>query len=52
MVDDDFIKMCKNFNIKNSKGFKYETIIKRSINKIKKLFFTNYITCLHMNLKK
>ena len=37
MVDHDFIKMCKNYIIKNSKRFKYETIIKRSINKIKKL---------------
>ena len=37
MVDYNFIKRCKNWNIKNSKGFKYETIVKRSMNKIKKL---------------
>ena len=37
MVDYDFIKRCKNYNIKNSKGFKYETIINISLNKIKKL---------------
>ena len=37
MDDYNFIKRCKNYNIKNSKGIKYETIIKRSINKIKKL---------------
>ena len=37
MVDYNFIKRCKNYNIKNSKGFKYETIINISFNKIKKL---------------
>ena len=37
MVDYNFIKRCKNYNIKKSKGFKYETIMKRSMNKIKKL---------------
>ena len=37
MVDYNFIKRCKNYNIKKSKGFKYETIVKRSMNKIKKL---------------
>ena len=36
MVDYNFIKRCKNYNIKNSKGFKYETIFKRSMNKINK----------------
>ena len=37
MADYNFIKRCKNYNIKNSKVLKYETIIKRSMNKIKKL---------------
>ena len=37
MVDYNFIKRCKNYNIKNSKGFKYETIFKRSMNKINKI---------------
>ena len=36
MVDYNFIKRCKNYNIKKSKGLKYETIVKRSMNKIKK----------------
>ena len=37
MTDYNFIKRCKNYNIKNSEGFKYETIINISLNKIKKL---------------
>ena len=37
MTDYNFIKRCKNYNIKNSKGFIYETIINISLNKIKKL---------------
>ena len=37
MTDYNFIKRCKNYNIKKSKGLKYETIVKRSMNKIKKL---------------
>ena len=51
MVDYNFIKRCKNYNIKKSKGFKYETIVKRSMNKIKKLdkkinndcYYHNYV---------
>ena len=37
MTDYNFIKRCKNYNIKKSKGLKYETIVRRSMKKIKKL---------------
>ena len=35
MTDYNFISRCKNYNIKKSKVFKYETIEKRSMHKIK-----------------
>ena len=37
MDDYNFIKRCKNYNMKKSKGFKYESIVKKSMNKIKKI---------------
>ena len=35
MCDYEFIKKCRNYNIKKSKGLKYETVVKRSLNKLK-----------------
>ena len=37
MSEYEFIKKCTNYNIKKSKGWKYETVVKWAMNEIKRI---------------